>query len=155
MSNKSGFQWVISPEDELIPNIEDFAVRIEVVVRKVAIYWGQHIQDQARLKVDSEHKWDTRTGAAQGGLFFAVDGLGLGEVSGEIDSKALALMSDVGIVQGDKETLIITLGHTVYYGKYLELSNGGVHAVIMSTIEENIPMLERLLNDAGSGVFSV
>jgi hypothetical protein len=39
------------------------------------------------------------------------------------------------------------LGHTVFYGKYLELSNGGTHAVVMSTIEENLPMLERMLQD--------
>jgi len=40
------------------------------------------------------------------------------------------------------------LGHTVFYGKYLETSNGGRYAVVMSTIERNLPKLERMLQDA-------
>lgn len=138
----SGFHWVVSPEI-IAKNLEDYGTKIEVAVRAVAIRWGQEIQDQARLK---EH-WKDRSGAARGGLFFAVDGFGMGEVIGEIDEKAKALMSDVEVVEGDRQTLIIILGHTVYYGKFLEISNGGKHAVIMSTIEENLPMLDRMVRE--------
>jgi hypothetical protein len=136
------FHWVVSPEI-IAKNIETHGVRIEASIRAVASYWGQHLQNEARNK----QVWEDRTGAARGGLFFAVDGFGYGEVVGEIDPKAKALMDDVEVAQGDRETLIVTLGHTVYYGKYLELSNGGAHAVIMSTIEENLPMLDRMMKN--------
>lgn len=137
---KASFTWVVSPEI-IAKNIENHGVKIEAAIRVVASRWGHHLQNEARKK----KAWKDRSGAARGGLFFAVDGFGYGEVVGEIDPKAKALMDDVEVVQGDKETLIITLGHTVYYGKYLELSNGGKHAVIMSTIEENLPMLDRMM----------
>jgi hypothetical protein len=40
---------------------------------------------------------------------------------------------------------VIALGHTVYYGKYLETSPK--YAVVMSTIEANLPILERMLKN--------
>jgi hypothetical protein len=144
---KASFTWVVSPEI-IAKNIKNHGRKIEVAIYAIAQHWGQQIQNNARMKVDSEHKWQTRTGAAQGGLFFAVEGFGFGEVVGEISPKAKALMDDVEIVETDRHTLIITLGHTVYYGKYLELSNGGAHAVIMSTIEENLPVLDRMMKNA-------
>jgi hypothetical protein len=60
-------------------------------------------------------------------------------------------MSDVAVESGSNDTLIITLGHTVFYGKFLELSNGGRYAIIMSTIESNLPNLERLLQEVFRG----
>jgi hypothetical protein len=138
----SGFHWVISPQQQLIPNLEAYGKKALVAVQAVANYWGQMIQDAAR----TEARWVDRTGNARGGLFFSVDGFGLGTITGTVTSENTE-MSDVTIESGDKDTLIITLGHTMFYGKFLELSNGGNNAIIMSTIESNLPALDRMMKD--------
>lgn len=139
----SGFQWVVAPKDQLIPAIEKYGNDVLVAVQAVANYWGQMVQDEARL----EAPWEDRTANARGGIFFAVDGFGLTPLTGEVTPEAKAEMSDVAIESGDANTLIITLGHTVFYGKYLETSNGGRYAIIMSTIEKNLSSLERMIQD--------
>jgi hypothetical protein len=139
----SGFHWVISPEKELIPNIKAYGEKALVAVQAVATYWGQQIQDEARM----EAPWEDRTGNARGGLFFAVDGFGFSPITGTVTPEATSEMSDVAIENGDKDTLIITLGHTVYYGKYLETSNGETYAIVMSTMDKNLNDLERMLKD--------
>jgi len=145
-----GFEWVVSPK-VIADGLEAYGQKALIAIQAIANYWGQSIQDDARKRVDSEHIWETRTGAAQGGLFFAVDGFGLEPLMGEVTSEAKAEMSDVGIESGSSDTLIITLAHTVFYGKFLELSNGGRHAVIMSTIEKNLGSLERQVQDVFRG----
>ena len=137
----SGFKWVVSPSQQLIPAIEKYGENVLVAVQAVANYWGQFVQDEAR----QEASWEDRTANARGGLFFAVDGFGLDTLTGTVTPDSKAQMSDVAVESGDKDTLIIALGHTVFYGKYLELSNGGRYAVVMSTIEKNLPKLERML----------
>lgn len=139
----TGFRWVISPEKELIPNIREYGEKALVAVQAAATYWGQSVQDQAR----QDANWEDRTGNARGGLFFAVDGFGLQPLTGEVTPESKSEMSDVAVESGDANTLIITLGHTVFYGKFLELSNGGKYAVIMSTMEQNLNELERLLRN--------
>lgn len=139
----SGFHWVIAPEDELIPNLGKYGERVLVAVQAAASYWGQMIQDEAR----QDAVWEDRTGNARGGIFFAVDGFGLTPLTGEVTPEARSEMSDVTVESGDATTLIVTLGHTVFYGKFLELSNGGKYAIIMSTIEKNLAALEQMLQD--------
>jgi hypothetical protein len=143
MTNSSGFKWVVAPSEQLIPAISKYGHDVLVAVQAVATYWGQSIQDQARQNA----VWEDRTGNARGGLFFAVDGFGLSPLTGVVTPEAKSEMSDVAIESGDKDTLIITLAHTVYYGKYLETSNGGTYAIIMTTIEQNLPVLERMIQD--------
>ena len=143
----SGFKWIISPDRELIPNIEEYGRRMLVAVQAVANRWGQSVQDAARKKAG----WEDRTGNARGGIFFAVDGFGLQPITGMVSPEATSLMSDVGVESGDDGTLVITLGHTVFYGKYLELSNGGKYAIIMSTIENHIPVLSRWVHEVFKG----
>jgi len=140
----SGFKWVVSPEQQLIPAIEKYGMDVLVAVQAVATYWGQFVQDEGR----QEAVWTDRTANARGGLFFAVDGFGLETLTGTVTPDAKSQMSDVAVESGDKNTLIVTLGHTVFYGKYLETSNGGKYAVVMSTIERNLPKLERMLQDS-------
>ncbi len=140
----SGFQWVVSPSDQIIPAIEKYGQDVLVVVQAVANYWGQMNQDEARL----EAPWEDRTSNARGGLFFAVDGFGMSPIIGEVTPESKSEMSDVAVESGDANTMIITLGHTVFYGKYLETSNGGIYAVVMSTLEKNLPQLEQMLQDA-------
>jgi len=138
----SGFKWIVSP-DVIAKGIEDYGAKALVAVQAAATYWGQYVQDQARVDAN----WEDRTGNARGGIFFAVDGFDLGPVTGTVTPEAQSEMSDVTVESGDGNTLIITLGHTVFYGKFLELSNGGRYAVIMSTLEGNLSMLERSLQD--------
>jgi hypothetical protein len=143
----SGFQWVVSPSQQLIPAINKYGADALVAVQAVANYWGQYVQDEAR----QEASWEDRTANARGGLFFAVDGFGLSPLTGTVTPDAKSQMSDVAVESGDKDTLIITLGHTVFYGKYLEspeFIQGGKYAVVMSTIERNLPKLERMLIDS-------
>jgi len=133
---KTGFQWVVKPE-QLAKNIEAYAL---------AVRWGQECQDKSRKAAP----WTNRSGAARSGLFFAVDGLGFQPFIGQLGEKgaeALAAKTDTATVEGDAQHLVITLGHTVFYGKFLELCNGGKYAVVMSTIESNLPQLEKLLKE--------
>ena len=141
-----GFEWVVSPK--VIGNgLDQYSDKVLVALQAVANYWGQSIQDQARQNAS----WEDRTGNARGGLFFAVDGFGLDPIVGVVTAEAQSEMSDVAVESGDKNTLIITLGHTVFYGKYLESSNGGRYAIIMSTIEQNLGSLERQVQDVFRG----
>lgn len=143
---QSGFHWVIPPEKELIPNIEEYGKKALVAIQAVATFWGQSIQDEARM----DARWMDRTGNARGGIFFAVDGFGLSPVTGTVTAEA-KLNTDVAIESGNDNTLIVTLGHSVFYGKFLELSNGGTYAIIMSTIEKNLPALERMIQELFRG----
>jgi hypothetical protein len=145
--NSGDFRWVIPPSQQLIPNIEDYGKKALVAVQAVANYWGQMIQDAAR----QEAAWEDRTGNARSGLFFAVDGFGLDPILGNVTAEAMDEKTDTTVESGSDDTLIITLGHTVFYGKFLELSNGGRYAIIMSTIEENLSSLEQMLKDTFSG----
>ena len=142
----SGFQWVVSPK-VIADGLEAYSDKALVALQAVANYWGQSIQDEARENA----VWEDRTSNARGGLFFAVDGFGLAPLMGEVTPEAKSEMSDVAVESGDKDTLIITLAHTVFYGKYLETSNGGKYAIIMSTIESNLPKLERMVQEVFQG----
>jgi hypothetical protein len=142
----TGFKWVVSPK-VIADGLEAYGRKALIAVQAAATYWGQSIQDKARQKA----VWEDRTGNARGGLFFAVDGFGLQTITGEVTPEAKSEMSDVAVESGSNETLIITLGHTVFYGKFLELSNGGRYAIVMSTIERNLSKLERMVQDVFRG----
>lgn len=137
------FTWIKAPSAELIPNIEEYGKRCYVAIHAAAAYWGQGTQDAARILAP----WNDRTGNARGGLFYAVDGFGQGEVVGDVGAGARALMRETSVEAGGPDRLVITVAHTVFYGKFLELSNGGRYAIIMSTIEQRLPQLERQLRD--------
>jgi hypothetical protein len=139
MSSLGGFHWVIPPSQQLIPGVKEYGRRVEASVYAVASRWGADIQNKAR----QDAVWQDRTGNARGGLFYAVEGFGLGQVIGEASAGAKELMKEVNIETGRNNLLIIALSHTVYYGKFLELSNGGRYAIIMSTLEASLPALER------------
>lgn len=143
---KSDFEWVVSPK-VIADGLEEYGQRALIAIQAVANYWGQLVQNEARENA----AWEDRTGNARGGLFFAVDGFGLGTITGEVTPEAKSEMSDVAVESGSKDTLIVTLGHTVFYGKFLELSNGGRYAIVMSTMEKNLPQLERMVQDIFRG----
>lgn len=142
----NGFEWIVSPK-VIAGGLEEYGEKALIAIQAVANYWGQLVQDEARENA----VWEDQTGNARGGLFFAVDGFGLGTITGEVTPEAKSEMSDVAVESGSTDTLIITLGHTVFYGKFLELSNGGRYAIIMSTMEQNFPKLERMVQDIFRG----
>jgi hypothetical protein len=137
----SGFTWVAGKTPEHLGDaIADYAEKAKVALHAIAGKWGQDVQDDARQK----GPWEDRTGNARSGIFYAVDGLGFGTLIGEVSAASQALMKDTSVEQGNNDILIIVVSHTVFYGKFLETKNGGRYAIIMSTIEKNLPRLERL-----------
>jgi hypothetical protein len=141
-----GFEWAVSPK-VIADGLEEYGEKALIAIQAAANYWGQSVQDEARENA----VWEDRTGNARGGIFFAVDGFGLSPITGEVSPEAKSEMSDVAVESGSNETLIITLGHTVFYGKFLELKNGGRYAIIMSTLENNLGGLERQIQDVFRG----
>ena len=141
------FEWVVSP-DVIARGLEDYGKKAMVAIQAAATYWGQLVQNEARVKAI----WRDRTPAARPGIFFAVDGFGMAPITGEVSPEAKSQMKDdVEIISGDADTLIIVLGHTVFYGKYLETYYENKYAIIMSTIESNLPVLERLIQEKFRG----
>jgi hypothetical protein len=138
--SNSGFVWV-RPPSELAKDFEAYGHRVEAALYAAANAWGQSIQDAARTNAS----WADRTANARSGLFYAVEGFGMGEMIGEVSAGAKALMSETSVESAGADEIIIVLAHTVYYGKHLELSHGGKNAIIMSTIEEHLPALEALI----------
>lgn len=137
MSNAFRFHWK-KPPREMALKIEKFGKDILIAVYAVAAHWGTSIQNAAR----SGAKWGDRTGNARSGLFFAVDGFGMPTITGTVSMDG-ALKTDTATVSGNAHRLVVTLGHTVFYGKFLELN--GRYAIIMSTIESNLSRLESMM----------
>ena len=134
--------WV-TPPSVLVKGIEEYGQKVLAAVHAVAVYWGQKVQNETRRGAP----WEDRTGNARSGLFFAVDGFGLAPMMGTVEASPRALMSDVTVEEGNDQTLIVVIGHTVFYGKFLETAHGGLYAIVMSTIEANLPGLAKMLKD--------
>lgn len=136
-----GLVWERSPE-VLIQGLKDYESKALTAVYAVALEWGQSIQDAARKGA----RWQDRTGNARSGLFFAVDGFGLEPIVGQISVTGTdATRGDQADISGTSDRLVVVLSHTMWYGKYLELAHGGSYAIIISTIESNLPRLESML----------
>ena len=145
--SKSGFEWVVPPSD-LSKALQDYGHKVKVAVYAIANKWGQDVQDIGR----NNAAWIDRTGNARSGIFYAADGFGFGTVTGTVSINTVtAQMSDTTVESGSDDVLIVTLGHTVFYGKFLELSNGGRYAIILSTIEENLPRLNAMMQGLFEG----
>lgn len=134
------FKWV-KPPRKLAYAVLEYQKKALVAVQAAAAYVGLQMQNAAR----SNAPWEDRTGNARSGLFYAVDGFGLTPMVGQVPAAPAALATDTAGVSGDKDRLVLALGHTVYYGRFLELSHGGQHAIVMSTIEAHLGTLEGLL----------
>jgi hypothetical protein len=136
----SGFVWV-QPPSNISKGAIAYGKKVEAALYAIAGKWGQDVQDEAR----TDARWTDRTGNARSGIFYAVDGLGMGTLIGEVSAEAKTLMKDTSVEEGSNSVLIIIVSHTVFYGKFLELTSGGKYAIIMSTIERNLPRLESLV----------
>lgn len=109
--------WLTSPS-VLAKTLKTHEARLKYGIRMLADYFAQKIQDEARQAAP----WQDRTGNARSGLF------------------ALTEQAATDLV-----TIYLSHAHTVYYGVFLELANGGKYAVILPTIQRNLPEIERQL----------
>ncbi|CAG0933629.1 hypothetical protein TFLX_03141 [Thermoflexales bacterium] len=140
----TGLVW-IKPPSTLVNPLQDYQEKLLTAVYSVAAYVGQKMQDEARTRAE----WSDWTNNARSGLFFAVDGFGLAPLVGVVNvDDPDPTRGDSAIISGTSDRLVLALSHTMYYGKYLELSNGGRYAIIVSTMERNMPQLERMLKQA-------
>ncbi|MCX6786835.1 MAG: hypothetical protein NTU85_03440 [Candidatus Kaiserbacteria bacterium] len=116
----SGFRWVKPPEAELVPNIVAYGDRVRVAVRAVADYMAQKVQGEMRAGAP----WEDRTGNARSGLFSVVE-------------------------EASRDLVMIWLSHgtTIDYGVFLELAHGKKYAIIVPTMQANIPVIEKMLRD--------
>jgi len=106
------------PPSVLARNVQMYGVKLHVAIKALADYFAQKMQDEARQMA----RWEDRTGNARSGLFAATEAAAT-----------------------DLVTIYLSHGHTVYYGVFLELCNGGRYAIILPTIQRNLPEIERQL----------
>jgi hypothetical protein len=146
MADKVEVTWIEPPED-FNRKLDRYWQRALVAIYATAMYVGARMQNEARQNAP----WEDRTGNARGGLFFAVDGLGLGTAIGDVnpgDPETFERDKELNEEEGgDATTLVLALGHSMYYGEYLELAHGQKYAIIMPTIEQNLPELKRMLEE--------
>lgn len=120
MANKTGVVWVEPPE-KLAAAIAAYGAKVLVAVHAVAEYIATKMQNESRRNAP----WHDRTGNARSGLFSVVE-----------KEAAEAVV-----------TIYLSHGHTVEYGKYLELAMGQKYAIVMPTIQANLPELKRMLDE--------
>jgi hypothetical protein len=134
------FRWVKPPSRISRRIEEEFGEggRLFVALHAIAAHWGASVQNAARAGA----KWEDRTGNARSGLFFAVDGFGFEPILGAVSADR-SLNTDSATISGGPDRLVIALGHTVFYGKFLELN--ARYGIVMSTLESNLGRLESML----------
>ena len=108
----------IRPPSVLAKSIQLYGVKLHVAIKALADFFAQKMQDEAR----HNYPWQARTGAAHQGLFAVTEAAAT-----------------------DLVTIYLSHGHSVYYGVFLELCNGGKYAIILPTIQRNLPEIERQL----------
>jgi len=136
----AGAYW-IKPPSQLAAALREYQEKLKAAIRAAAAYTGQKMQDEARQRA----RWSDRTGNARSGLFYAVDGFGFPPIVGQTAVTFDQPVRDVITESGGDGYLILCLGHTMWYGKFLELSNGGRYAIVLSTFNANLPILEGVL----------
>lgn len=119
----AAISWIAPPRN-LSVNIGRYGDRVIVAVMAVAEYMAQKIQSSMRQNAP----WTDRTGNARSGLFSVAE-------------------------RAAKDVIVIWLshGHTIEYGVWLEVANGGRYAAILPALQGNIPELERMLDQIFRG----
>ena len=116
-SNSMTFTWV-TPPGTMVAELDRMLERLLAAIKAVADFICVKMQNEARAGAP----WQDRTGNARSGLF------------------STAEMAAKDIVD-----LYLSHGHSVFYGRYLELNYGQKYAIIMPTILANLPELEKML----------
>lgn len=104
------FKWSVTPEQAFGDLMDAYGDDIHSAIKALADRWAPEIESWMK----SNAKWQDRTGNARQTLYTEVE---------ELSSIA------IGII----------MGHGVDYGKYLELSNGGVYAIIGPALDYFAP----------------
>ncbi len=130
MANQNNVVW-ITPPDKMAQAIEQYGERALVAVVAVAEFMATKIQNEARQNAP----WENPTGHARSGLF------GLAKKEDQDSAGRFLALAERAVV------IYLSHGHTIFYGKFLKLSHGGTYAIIMPTIERNLPELKRMLDE--------
>ncbi len=138
----AGIVWS-APPSILVLNLKKYQRDLLTALAAICQYHGQQMQDDARQRAT----WQDRTGNARSGLFYAFEGAGLPPIFGQISGVPALSTQQTQTDSAAPFTAVIWLSHTMYYGVFLELSNGGKYAIIMSTIESHLPALETSLRN--------
>lgn len=110
------FEWLSGQSpDVLADRINQIVVNLPEAVREVLDEVGKEMTAWAKQNAP----WKDVTGMARNGLTY--------EVTGSADA------------------FVLTFGHTVTYGKFLELAHSGRFAIIASAIQMHLPALEAKL----------
>ena len=143
----SGIKW-ITPPKALADAIEGYDKKALASAHAIGVYVGTKMQNESRRNA----RWEDRTGNARGGLFFAVDGVGLGGEEGKVtpgNAREFHKNRDGSRgAGGNEQLLVIVLGHTMEYGVSLELDHGGRYAIIVPTLNANVQVLKQMLAEA-------
>ena len=114
---KLSIKWT-TPPDVLVVGLKGYEARVYTAIRAVANYIAQKMQGEAFTSA----RWTDRTGNARSGLF--------------------------GVAEAASKTLVnIYLAHTMSYGVFLELAHGQRYAIIMPTIQKNLPVIKNMLDE--------
>ena len=92
------------------------AIKLQAGLSAIVQHWAQQVENDMRRNAT----WTDRTGNARNGLFHAVDNA--------------------------PASITARFGHTMEYGRFLELSNAGKYAIIMPSIQARLPELEQRLS---------
>lgn len=109
--------WVVGM-DTLTNGAEQYLARLQTAVAALGDYFASRIQTDMRQNAP----WEDRTGNARSGLFSI--------------SERMAV---------DVVRIWLSHGHTVDYGKWLELANAGKYAIIVPTFQQYMPEIEQAL----------
>lgn len=113
-------RWVRPPSD-LQRAIQRYGDKVYQAIAAVARLIAQRMENEMRENAP----WTDRTGLARSALFSTVN-----------QEASLDLV-----------VIYVSHGSAVEYGKFLELARGGRYAIILPTIERNIPEINRLLKE--------
>lgn len=113
------FVWVKPPSLLGKTLTTEYAARLKTGVRAIGDYIALKMMAEARQFAP----WQDRTGNARSGLFAVAEA-----------------------TAGTLVEIYLSHGHTINYGVFLELAHGAQYAIVMPTIERNLPVIRSMLD---------
>ena len=118
VSRMSARMYWVQPPENLARNVGLYGNRVMIAIKALADFLAQKMQDDMRQNAP----WTDRTGNARSGLFSVAE-----------------------MAARDLVSIYVSHGHTVEYGVFLELCNGGRYAIVQPTVERWLPEISRQL----------
>lgn len=109
----TAFEWIITPSDAFRALIDWQQQGIQQGLLAIAYYYESEIENWMKANAP----WTDRTGNARQSLYAIVDAL--------------------------VEEVVITFGHGVTYGKYLEFKHFGTYAIVAPAIDHFLPLIAK------------